>query len=86
MSFLKKIIEFFHNPIVSADYKDGVMTIEYENQKVEQYSGDCTVWYKMPYMKRCGTSTESWLCELWKYNRTWGGPYPNAHETKSGSK
>jgi hypothetical protein len=66
--------------VVKATYEDRVMTIEYSNGKTEQYHGDCTVWHKMPMMKRCTTSRESWLLEIWTYIEHYGNSYPNAHK------
>jgi len=82
---INKLIEklkcFWQGPeIVSAEYKDRVMTVKYANGIIEQYEGSCTVWNKMPYMTRCRTSTESWLYQLYKYNQQWKGAYPYAHK------
>ena len=71
---------FVSNRVISAEYKGGVMTVKYEQGQQEQYEGSCTVWHKLPYMKRCGTLKEGWLCDLWKYNKKWGGAYPDAHK------
>ncbi len=83
ITLLQKIKYFFMGtPIVSAEYKDGVMKVVWEDGSSAAYKGSCTVWHKMPYMRRCGTATEGWLCDLWKYNKQWDGAYPNAHKNK----
>jgi hypothetical protein len=79
-TLIKKLKYFFSNPVIFAEYKQGIMTVNYKDGKVDQFQGDCTVWYKLPYMKRCGTLKEGFLCELWKYNKKWGGAYPDAHK------
>ena len=71
---------FVSNTIVSAEYIDDIMVVKYKRGNIEHYNGSCTVWHKLPFMKRCNSSTESWLCDLWTYNRKWNGPYPNAHK------
>lgn len=86
-TFIKKIKElilnFVDNPIVSAEYIGRTMTVKYERGQIKQYEGSCTVWHKLPHMKRCGTATESWLCDLWEYNKKWKGAYPDAHKKDS---
>jgi hypothetical protein len=77
MKFLINVIKniyyiFVSNPVTCAEYKDGIMTVNYKRGQVEQYKGSCTVWRKLPSMKRCGTLTESWLLDLWKYNKNHG--------------
>ena len=53
--------------VVYTEYKDKVMTVRYSDGSEVKYSGECTVWHKLPHMKRCGVLTETWLCNLWKY-------------------
>lgn len=66
--------------VVKAAYENDVMTVEYDNGTIEQYNGSCTVWHKMPMMKRCSTSKEAWLSEMWEYIERHGNSYPNSHE------
>ena len=73
---------FISNHVVSAEYKSGIMTVTHKNGEIELFKGSCTVWHKLPYMTRCNTPTESWLCEMWHYNKEWGGAWPNAHLPK----
>lgn len=68
--------------MVSATYSGGIMTIDYDNGKSKQYSGSCTVWHTYPMMQRCGTFKEGELCDIWKYVKTHGNPYPTAHLKK----
>lgn len=80
LKFLKK--RFCTPYVVKATYdeKTETMTVTWSDGDTEQYEGSGTVWYKMPYMRRCGTSGESMLCELWTYFRRYGNDYPTAHE------
>lgn len=78
--FFNSIIFLFHNPVIYAEYKDKIMTVKYKSGKIEKYEGRSTVWYSLPSMSRPGTLAESWLSGLYKYNKRWGGPYPNAHK------
>lgn len=77
-----------NNEILSAEYdfKTELMTIKYRGGLVVQYFGSCTVWHKYPMTKRCATSTEAWLCDLYEYNKQWNGPYPTAHIIKTQNK
>jgi hypothetical protein len=86
---MKKIIRIFSEiinmifpRIISAEYNGAneIMTIKYSDGDIEKYSGNCTVWHKLPYMKRCDSDIERWLCDLWSYNQQWGGAYPDAHK------
>jgi hypothetical protein len=65
--------------LVSASYKDEILTLLYSNGETEQFQGSSTVWYKMPYMIRQGTMMEYWLSQIYKYCTYWGGDYPYAH-------
>ena len=80
IKWIKKL--FAGDPVTKAKYESGIMTVTYESGKVEKYSGSCTVWHKLPYMKRVRAMGEGWLCDLWEYNRQWGGAYPNAHKER----
>lgn len=64
----------------SAEYKDEVMTLTYSDKSQVQYKGSSTVWHKMPLMKRCHTSTEQLLSEIYTYIQHYGNPYPTAHK------
>lgn len=68
--------------MTSATYSGELMTIKYDNGKSKQYSGSCTVWHTYPMMQRCGTFKEGELCDIWKYIKTHGNPYPTAHLKK----
>jgi len=82
-NFLQNVRSFFaSNPIVFAEYKGETMTVKYKDGTTKRYQGDCTVWNELPFMNRCTTDKEAQLCELWKYNKKWGGAYPNAHLPK----
>ena len=70
------------NKVIKATYYGSVMTIEYSDGTVDKYSGSCTVWRKIPMMKRCSTPTEARLCDIWGYIQKHGSPYPTAHESK----
>lgn len=63
------------NYVTKAFYYDKVMTIHYNNGETEEYNGSCTVWYKMPNMKRCSTLKEEWLCGIYKCIEYYGNPY-----------
>lgn len=79
--FLKILIHFFTGRTVKyAKYEGETMTVIWNDGTTDKFSGSCTVWYKEPLMKRCSTSTEGMLCDLWKYNQKWKGPYPDAHK------
>ena len=85
MNIIKRIINWFTEPriwITKAVYdkETKVMTITHSDGNVNQYKGSCTVWYKLPYMKRCGTSTEYRLCEIIEYINHHGNPFPTAHD------
>lgn len=84
MNIIKRIKNFWKRHIVglsvvTAEYRNHTMAIEWDDGTKTEYHGSCTVWYELPLMKRCDTSTEGLLCEMWEYNKKWGGPYPKAH-------
>lgn len=85
-NILRKIGLLFHNPIVSAEYSDEIMTLTYKNGDKAQYAGNCTVWYTFPYYVRCSTSMEIQLVSIWKYIGKFGNPYPTAHLNKKKKK
>ena len=62
-----KFIKSLFRKIVSYWYNTGnkTLTIDYSDGSKEQYVWECTVWNKLPSFKRCSTSTESWLCDLY---------------------
>ena len=72
-----------NNRVKYATYKHGIMTLTYADNSTAQYKGECTVWNRLPYMERAGTSTESELCDIWKYIEHNGNPYPTAHKSTS---
>lgn len=51
------------------DKKEELMTVTYSDGTIKQYSGECTVWYKLPDYKRCGTSKEYELTQYWERHR-----------------
>lgn len=59
---------------------DGSLVVEWNNGAVTYYTGSGTVWRKLPYHERCDTFLEGKLSEIDKYIKTWGNPYPTAHE------
>jgi len=63
-------------------YKDGIMTVFYNNWSFTQYKGESTVWYELPLMRRAATSRELKLCEYYKYITYYKGDYPTAHLRK----
>jgi|GEM_PF-6614331 len=80
MTFLFFRVLSVSGKVVSASYVDGVLTVHYNDGTRDKYKGSCTVWYSYPYMRRCGTSEEMWLCNIWKYVSEHGNPYPTAHK------
>lgn len=72
MVFLRSTPRVASDKVVSATMEkvqgtyDYLITIKYESGKVNQYRGDCTVWHSYPDGRRCGTMTESWLCDIWQ--------------------
>lgn len=80
MNILKKI--FGKKVLKEANYdkKNQTLTIKYKNSDKEEYIGSVTVWYKAPLMKRCITSKECELSEIYQYIQHYGNPYPKAHE------
>lgn len=74
---------FSNNPIVFAEYKDGIMTIKHKDGTEKKYKGNSTVWHELPMMTRQGATKEYQLCELLQYIKQWGGAYPTAHKTKN---
>lgn len=80
-NIIKRIRDFVFGPTVDyAFYKNGTMNVIWSNGKIENFHGDCTVWYREPLMERCSTSMECLLLELWQYNKRWNGAYPYAHK------
>lgn len=69
--------------VVKAEYKNDIMSLEYSNGAVLKYKGSGTVWYCLPYLKRCSTATESYLSEYYTYIQYWGNTYPNAHKEQT---
>jgi len=63
---MKKLWNILFPKLIKVSYNRNIMTLIYSNGKTEQYEGSCTVWHKLPSYKRCGTLTESWLCDLWQ--------------------
>lgn len=61
---------------------DMIMEVHWSDNQIVFYKGGCTVWYTYPMMKRCDTSMEMQLSNMWSYFLTHGSPYPTAHETK----
>lgn len=57
-----------------------ILTKYWSDGNKYEYKGSCTVWHKLPYMKRAGTMTESGLCDIWEYINHYGNPYPHAHK------
>ena len=81
MKLLSKIRAWFYGPrVIKATYCAGVLNVWYEDGQISQYKGQCTVWYKMPYMERCSAPLEAMLCELWEYIMYYKGAYPDAHK------
>ena len=70
---------FFEPSVVSATYDDEVLSVKYSDGTTVKYQGSSTVWYKLPYMGRCGTSKEYQLSGIYTYIKKWGNDYPNAH-------
>ncbi len=62
------------------DKEKEVLTLTFSDGSEEQYKGDCTVWHKIPLMKRCSTLKECELVDIWKYINHYGNPYPTAHK------
>lgn len=74
------IHSLFKKPkIVEALYEGDEMSIKYSNGEIEKYIGSCTVWHKLPMMRRCSIEEESMLCDIWNYIKQHGNPYPEAH-------
>jgi hypothetical protein len=65
--------------VVNAIYENGIMTVTYSNDTVRKYRGNSTVWYELPLMERCHTSTESKLSDIQVYINHSGNPYPDSH-------
>ncbi len=81
----KSVMKTIHNPIVEAtyDHKKEVMTVKYHNGQISQYQGSSTVWHSYPMMHRIGTLGEGRLCDIYKYIKIHGNPYPTAHDKKN---
>lgn len=66
--------------IIGATYDDrGVLTVDFDNGEMAMFKGRSTVWHHWPYMERCSSQKETYLCDLWEYIRCHGNPYPTAH-------
>lgn len=64
---IKKLLGFKVKTFESKyDKEKEILTLDFSDGSKEQYFGSCTVWYKLPSIKRCSTSEESYLSELWK--------------------
>lgn len=81
-ALFEKISRIFYKTVVKASYKNGTMTVLWNDGKQIQYDGDCIVWHELPLMTRCDTQTELLLYDLQKYIKKWGGDYPEAHKSK----
>jgi len=62
---LLKLMCFFYNPIIIAEYKNNTLTVVRLNGKSYNYTGSCTVWYQG--INRCSTSKEYELTGYWRY-------------------
>lgn len=77
---LKKLIDTWFPHLLEATYTDEILTLKYSDNSIVQYKGSCTVWHKLPFMTRPGTLKEGDLSEIWEYIKTYGNPYPTAHQ------
>ena len=59
---------------------DGVMTVTWSDGTVKEYIGCVTVWHTFPLMGEVDTLTQGDLYRVWMYHRSFGNPYPTAHE------
>jgi hypothetical protein len=77
-----KLLKELFTPVklLKATYKDEILSLWYSDRTKEHYKGDCTVWHEYPMMKRCSTSQEYYLHNIWEYIETHGNPYPRAHK------
>jgi hypothetical protein len=86
--YIKKLIKSsvpkFNNELDEATYDENeeVLTMTFKDGTIEKYKGSGTVWHEMPLMKRCGTLKEYDLCDIYKYIKHYGNPYPKAHKKK----
>lgn len=78
----KEVEKIIPRTYESATYENGTMYIKYTNGDEEAYKGDCTVWHKLPMMHRARTFKEGELCDIQKYIKHYGNPYPTAHLNK----
>ena len=65
--------------VESATYDNGVMKVKYKDKLWVDYQGSGTVWHELPLMRRCPTTLEMGLADIFTYIKKWGNPYPSAH-------
>jgi len=89
MNLFKKIKSIFtkeakkDRTVIFAEYVGDIMTVRYSDGSESKFKGSISVWHEMPYMNRCGTYKEVWLCQLYEYCKHWKGTYPDAHKNKT---
>ncbi len=78
---IEAVGETSYSPIseVTYDKNEETMTVSYSDKSIKHYNGSSTVWYEMPFMKRCSTTKELELSGYFNYLKKYGNPYPNAH-------
>ncbi len=83
MKWWKQFLQLFKSHcIVSATYEDGIMKVCWSDGSKGEYKGECTVWHRLPSMRRPGTLMESELCRLQDYIEYYGNPYRIDHANR----
>lgn len=85
MKIFRRIMEaFLPSKITKATYNeiDEVMKVEFANGSKRVFKGDVSVWNELPLMNHCSVFEEGTLCDIQKYIKHHGNPYPTAHLSK----
>jgi hypothetical protein len=80
LSIFFLIIRDLSNQVISAEYKDNIMTVKYSKGNINQYEFNSINWVSLPFMEKCDSDTEEWLNRMVEYNKKWDGPFPDSHK------
>lgn len=63
-------------------FKENELVVEWSDGTIEEYQGECTIWYKLPMMETVKGPILYKIIEIWRYVEKWGNDYPTAHLTQ----